>query len=31
VTDATAWAHIAIADGQVFVRALDSLIVYRWQ
>jgi len=31
VTDATAWAHIAVADGQVFVRALDSLIVYGWK
>jgi outer membrane protein assembly factor BamB len=31
VTDATAWAHLAVADDQVFVRALDSLIVYRWK
>lgn len=30
VTDATAWAHLAVADEQVFVRALDELIVYRW-
>ncbi|MFN9721003.1 MAG: PQQ-binding-like beta-propeller repeat protein [Planctomycetota bacterium] len=31
VTDATAWAHLAVADNQVFVRALDALIVYKWE
>jgi outer membrane protein assembly factor BamB len=31
VTDATAWAHLAVADDQVFVRALDSLIVFKWK
>ncbi len=31
VTDATSWAHLAVADEQVFVRALDALIVYRWK
>jgi outer membrane protein assembly factor BamB len=30
VSDASAWAHLAIADEQVFVRALDELIVYSW-
>ena len=30
VSDATAWAHLAVADDQVFVRALDELIVYNW-
>ena len=31
VSDASTWAHIAVADGQIFVRALDSLIVYDWK
>jgi len=31
VSDSSTWAHLAIADDQVFVRALDSLIVYRWK
>ncbi len=31
VSDATTWAHLAVADDQVFVRALDALIVYRWK
>lgn len=30
VSDASAWAHLAVADEQVFVRALDELIVYSW-
>ena len=31
VSDASTWAHLAVADDQVFVRALDSLVVYRWK
>jgi outer membrane protein assembly factor BamB len=31
VSDDSTWAHVAVADGQVFVRALRSLSVYRWQ
>ena len=31
VSDTSTWAHIAVADGQIFVRALDSLIVYDWK
>lgn len=31
VSDTSTWAHLAVADDQVFVRALDSLIVYRWK
>jgi len=31
VSDASTWAHLAVADDQVFVRALDALIVYRWK
>jgi outer membrane protein assembly factor BamB len=30
VSDTSTWAHLAVADDQVFVRALDALIVYRW-
>ena len=30
ISDASTWAHLAVADDQVFVRALDALIVYRW-
>lgn len=30
VSDSTTWAHLAVADEQVVVRALDALIVYRW-
>ncbi len=26
-----AWAHLAIVDGDVFVRALDALVAFRWQ
>ena len=29
--DSTAWAHIAAADDQVFVRELDGLTMFRWQ
>jgi len=31
VSDTSTWAHLAVADDQVFVRALDALIVYRWR
>jgi outer membrane protein assembly factor BamB len=31
VSDTSTWAHLAVADDQVFVRALDALIVYRWK
>jgi outer membrane protein assembly factor BamB len=31
VSDTSTWAHLAVADDQVFVRALDELIVYRWK
>ncbi len=31
LTDASAWAHLAVVDDQVFVRALDALIVYDWK
>jgi outer membrane protein assembly factor BamB len=31
VSDASTWAHLAVTDDQVFVRALDALIVYRWK
>ncbi len=31
VSDSTTWAHLAVADDQVFVRSLDALIVYRWK
>jgi outer membrane protein assembly factor BamB len=31
VSDVSTWAHLAVADDQVFVRALDALIVYRWK
>lgn len=31
VSDASTWAHLAVADNQVFVRALDALIVYEWK
>ena len=30
VSDTSTWAHLAIADDQVFVRTLDALIVFRW-
>lgn len=26
-----AWAHVAVADKQIFVRALDAIRVFRWQ
>ena len=31
VTEGSAWAHVAVCGGQVFVRALDELIVFQWQ
>ena len=31
VSDTSTWAHLAVADDQVFVRALDALIVYCWK
>ena len=31
LTDTSTWAHLAVADNQVFVRSLDALIVYRWE
>ena len=30
IGDASAWAHIAVAGDQVFVRQLDRLTVFRW-
>ena len=30
VGDSSAWAHIAVAGDQVFVRQLDRLTAYRW-
>lgn len=30
VADSSTWAHLAVSGDHVFVRALDSLIVYRW-
>ncbi len=31
VATSSTWAHLAVCGGQVFVRALDSLIAYQWQ
>ena len=31
VSDSSTWAHIAVSDDYVFVRALDELLVYRWK
>lgn len=31
VSDSSTWAHIAVSAGQIFVRELDALTVYRWQ
>ena len=31
VSEDSTWAHLAIADGQVFVRELNGLAVYKWQ
>lgn len=31
VSDSSTWAHLAVVDGQVFVRALDELVVYEWK
>jgi outer membrane protein assembly factor BamB len=30
VSDSSTWAHIAVADQEVFVRDLNGLTVYRW-
>jgi len=31
ISDATTWAHLAVSGDEVFVRALDALIAYRWK
>jgi outer membrane protein assembly factor BamB len=31
ISETSTWAHLAVADDQIFVRALDALIVYRWK
>lgn len=31
LTDAETWAHLAVADDQVFVRELNALSVFRWE
>ena len=31
VNESPTWAHLAVVDGDVFVRSLDGLTVYRWQ
>ena len=31
VSEGEAWAHLALADDQVFVRDLNSMMAYRWQ
>jgi outer membrane protein assembly factor BamB len=31
VSDSSTWAHVAVSDGQVFVRELDGLAVFRWK
>jgi outer membrane protein assembly factor BamB len=31
VSDSETWAHLAMAEDQVFVRALDGLRVWRWR
>ena len=30
VTDSTSWAHVAVAPGRIYVRALDELIAYEF-
>ena len=30
ISDEETWAHIGLADNQIFVRALNSLSVYQW-
>ncbi len=30
VSDEESWAHLAVVDGQVFVRDLKNLTVYDW-
>ncbi|MGI9430079.1 MAG: hypothetical protein ACR2NM_15575 [Bythopirellula sp.] len=31
VASSSTWAHLAVRGNDVIVRALDSLVVYRWQ
>ena len=31
ISDTSTWAHLAVADDQIFVRSLDALSVYRWK
>jgi len=31
VTDEEAWAHLAAAGGQLFVRSQSELIAFRWE
>ncbi len=30
LTDQETWAHLAVADDQIFVRELNALVAYRW-
>ena len=30
VSDSPAWAHLAVDDGQIFIRQLNALVAYRW-
>ena len=30
LTEAETWAHVAMTDGQIFVRELHALTAYRW-
>jgi outer membrane protein assembly factor BamB len=31
LTDAETWAHLAVADDEIFVRELNALVAYRWR
>ncbi len=31
LTDAETWAHLAVADDEIFVRELNGLVAYRWR
>ncbi|QDT01619.1 PQQ-binding-like beta-propeller repeat protein [Adhaeretor mobilis] len=31
LTDASSWAHLAVVGDEIYVRALDELVVYRWR
>lgn len=31
ISDDSTWAHLAIADGQIFIRELNALAVYEWK